>query len=381
MTKQRIRVGILFGGRSCEHEVSLRSAQSVIDAIDRSKYDIVPIGITKQGEWLRLPQPALPQERALAAGDGAPVALLPRPDGSTLQSLAEASTDAGTEAGAIDVIFPLIHGTFGEDGTLQGLLELSGIPYVGAGVLGSAVAMDKAVMKALCEQAGLPVAPYRTVLRKHWQEAPEQVQRDCESLGYPLFVKPANLGSSVGISKAHNGSEFVSAMQIAAQYDRKIVVEQGIEDAHEVEVSVLGNDTPSASVPGEIIPCNEFYDYAAKYLAQDSQLVIPAPLPEPVVAQLQRYAIQAFQALDCAGMARVDFLVRRADHRIVLLEANTLPGFTSISMYPKLWAASGLSYPDLIDRLITLALERAEERRQSLTDYLQASDTPLLPNS
>ncbi|MEZ5591481.1 MAG: D-alanine--D-alanine ligase family protein [Gammaproteobacteria bacterium] len=380
MTKQRIRVGILFGGRSCEHEVSLRSAQSVIDAIDRSKYDIVPIGITKQGEWLRLPQPALPQERALATGDGAPVALLPRPDGSTLQSLTGANADAGTDAGAIDVIFPLIHGTFGEDGTLQGLLELSGIPYVGSGVLGSAVAMDKAVMKALCEQAGLPVAPYRTVLRKHWQDAPERVQRDCESLGYPLFVKPANLGSSVGISKAHNSTEFVSAMQIAAQYDRKIVVEQGIEDAHEVEVSVLGNDTPRASVPGEIIPCNEFYDYAAKYLAQDSQLIIPAPLPEPVVAQLQRYAIQAFQALDCAGMARVDFLVRRADHRIVLLEANTLPGFTSISMYPKLWAASGLSYPDLIDRLITLALERAEERQQSLTDYLQASDTPLLPN-
>jgi len=364
MTEQRIRVGVLFGGQSCEHEVSLRSAQAVMDAMDPTKYDIVPIGITKQGHWLRLPEPSLPKQRALTAADGDSFAVLPKP---------EAAAAVG-----VDVIFPLIHGTFGEDGTLQGLFELAGIPYVGAGVLGSAVGMDKAVMKALCEHAGLPVAPYRVVLRAQWHTVPEQVLADCEPLGYPLFVKPANLGSSVGISKAHDRREFERAVQIAAQYDRKIVVEQGIEDAHEVEVSVLGNDVLEASVPGEIIPCNEFYDYEAKYLADSSQLIIPAPLPDAVTAQLQAYAKRAFQALDCAGMARVDFLVRRTGHEIVLLEANTLPGFTSISMYPKLWAATGLAYPALIDKLISLALERYAEQRQNLTDYLQAGEIPQL---
>ena len=370
MSKQRLRVGLLFGGRSCEHEVSLRSAQSVLDAIDRTKFEVVPIGITKHGEWLRMPDAALPSSRALLPSDGKRVNLLPKPD--------QQASSQSQESPKVDVIFPLIHGTYGEDGTVQGLFELAGIPYVGSGVLGSAVAMDKAVMKALLQQAGLPVAPFRSILRKHWRAAPEAVQRACETLGYPLFIKPANLGSSVGISKAHNAEEFIQAMQIAAQYDRKIIVEAGIENAREIELSVLGNDELSASVPGEIIPCNEFYDYAAKYIAQDSKLIIPADLPPKVAAQLQDYAKRAFQALDCAGLARVDFLVRREDHRIFILEANTLPGFTSISMYPKLWEASGLPYSELIEKLIALALERAKERRQNLTDYLQASDAPAL---
>jgi D-alanine-D-alanine ligase len=364
MTAQRIRVGVLFGGRSCEHEVSLRSAQSVMDAIDQDKYEIVPIGITKQGQWLRLPETTLPTSRALTQTDGESLALLPKP------------VDAAVTG--VDVIFPLIHGTFGEDGTLQGLLELADIPYVGSGVLGSAVGMDKVVMKALFEQAGLPSAAYRAVLRGQWRSAPDKVIADCEQLAYPLFVKPANLGSSVGISKAHDRNELRQALQLAAQYDRKMIVEQGIEDAHEVEVAVLGNEVLETSVPGEIIPCNEFYDYEAKYLADSSQLIIPAPLPDTVIAQLQDHAKRAFQALDCAGMARVDFLVRRTGYEIFLLEANTLPGFTSISMYPKLWAASGLAYPLLIEKLISLALERHAEQRQNLTDYLQADDPPQL---
>ena len=373
MSTSRLRVGLLFGGRSCEHEVSLRSAQSVLDAIDRTKFEVVPIGITKQGEWLRMPDAALPNARALLPNDGEQMNVLPKPE--------QCRSERPEQSPALDVIFPLIHGTYGEDGTVQGLFELAGIPYVGSGVLGSAASMDKVVMKALLQQAGLPVAPYRSILRKHWQANPDKVQQACEALGYPLFIKPANLGSSVGISKAHNPEEFVQAMQIAAQYDRKIIVEVGIENAREIELSVLGNDELSASVPGEIIPCNEFYDYAAKYIAQDSKLIIPADVPTEVTAQLQDYAKQAFQALDCAGLARVDFLVRRDDHQIFILEANTLPGFTSISMYPKLWEASGLPYAELIEKLIYLALERAEERQQNLIDYLQASDAPAFTKS
>lgn len=364
--KQRIRVGVLLGGRSCEHEVSLRSAQSVIDAMDRERFEVVPIGITKQGEWLQLATPQLPSERHLLASDGDRVDLLARPDQPLLNTP------------GIDVIFPLIHGTFGEDGTVQGLFELAGIPYVGSGVLGSAAAMDKTVMKALLLQAGLPVADYRTVLRKHWQHNPQSVTTACITLGFPLFVKPNNLGSSVGISKAHNLEEFDRAMDIAAQYDRKIIIEAGFEHAHEVEIAVLGNDDPQASVPGEIIPCNEFYDYDAKYLANASELIIPAPLPEAVVSTLQYYAKRAFLALDCAGLARVDFLVGKKNHDIIILEANTLPGFTSISMYPKLWEASGLAYKDLITRLIELALERHAEQGDKLTDYQQGQETALI---
>lgn len=367
MTECKIQVGILFGGRSAEHEVSLLSARAVMQAIDRDRFDVIPIGVTRDGQWVQLVDPQLSMEKPVLSSDGAAVTLLPSPVEHALRPLDPASGDLP----ALDVIFPLIHGTFGEDGTVQGLFELAGIPYVGAGVLGSAVGMDKAVMKALFAQAGLPVAPWKVVLRKRWREESAAVQAECErELGYPLFVKPANLGSSVGISKVHDASEFAAALDTAAGYDRKLVVEQGIENAHEVEVSVLGNDELEASVPGEIVPCNEFYDYAAKYLAGTSELIIPAPLPEAVVARLQDHAMRAFRALDCAGLARVDFLVRRDSHDIFLLEANTLPGFTPISMYPKLWAASGLPYPALIERLIALALERHAERQANRTDFL-----------
>ncbi len=368
MSGQRMRVGVLFGGRSCEHEVSLASARAVMAAIDRERFDVVPIGVTKSGQWVRLADPQLNREAVLEVAAGLPVTLLPSPDDHCLRSLDLA---ADTDDVRLDVVFPLIHGTYGEDGTVQGLLELTGIPYVGAGVLGSAVGMDKVAMKALLAQAGLPQAPYHVVLRRHWQQTPTTVQRECErTLGYPLFVKPANLGSSIGISKVHDATEFAPAMDEAARYDRKLVLERAVENAHEVEVAVLGNDEPEASVPGEIVPCNEFYDYAAKYLADESELIIPAPLPPVVTARLQSCAVHAFQALDCAGLARVDFLVRRDDHEITVLEANTLPGFTPISMYPKLWEASGLPYGRLIERLIELAMARHQERQANLTSYL-----------
>ncbi|MDX1606201.1 MAG: D-alanine--D-alanine ligase family protein [Candidatus Competibacterales bacterium] len=366
MSTRKIRVGVLFGGRSAEHEVSLMSARAVLAAIDRDRYEVVPIGVTRDGRWVLLQDPQLSREHPVALADGTEITLLPTPVDPGPRTL----TAGSGKLPPLDVIFPLIHGTFGEDGTVQGLFELADIPYVGAGVLGSAVGMDKAAMKALLVQAGLPVAPYRVVLRRRWQQDPDAVRAECEALGYPLFVKPANLGSSVGISKVHGPDEFAPALDEAARYDRKLVVEQGIEDAHEVEVSVLGNDEPQASVPGEIVPCNEFYDYAAKYLAGTSELIIPAPLPEAVIARLQDHAVRAFHALDCAGLARVDFLVRRADHAPFILEANTLPGFTPISMYPKLWAASGLPYDRLIDRLIQLALERHRERQSIQTAYL-----------
>lgn len=341
------------------------SARSVMAAMDLGRFEVVPIGITPDGQWVRLADPdILSSDRSLLAEDGAAITLLPSPGDRGLRRLA----GMPDEKAPLDVIFPLIHGTHGEDGTVQGLFELAGIPYVGAGVLGSAAGMDKAIMKALFAQAGLPQAPHRVILRHRWRQDPDRVQHDCEqALGYPMFVKPANLGSSVGISKVHGPAEFAAALHEAARYDRKLVVEQGIEDAHEVEVSVLGNDEPRVSVPGEIVPCNEFYDYHAKYLAGRSELIIPAPLPASVTARLQDYALRAFEALDCAGLARVDFLVRRADHAIFLIEANTLPGFTSISMYPKLWEASGLPYAQLIERLIDLALERHRERLQNRT--------------
>ena len=366
MTKHKIRVGVLFGGRSCEHEVSLQSARGVMAAIDRDKYDIVPIGVTKSGQWLTLKDTLLAGNPPQLPDKGAPVTLLPSPLQGQLTPLNE-----DIEPARLDVVFPLIHGPLGEDGTVQGLFELAGVPYVGSGVLGSAAGMDKAIMKALFQQAGLPVSPYKVVLRQRWQVEPETVRRDCETdLVYPWFVKPANMGSSVGVVKVHGPEEFAAAMNEAARYDRKLLVEQGVEDAHEVEVAVLGNDRPQASVPGEILPCNEFYDYRAKYLDNASELIIPAALPQAVNDRLRAYAVAAFSALDCAGLARVDFLVGRRDHAIYLLEANTLPGFTPISMYPKLWEASGIPYAELIDRLIQLALERHREREQNQTSYM-----------
>ncbi|MBZ5645789.1 MAG: D-alanine--D-alanine ligase [Acidobacteriia bacterium] len=387
MTK-KLRVGILFGGRSGEHEVSLLSAASVVEAIDKNKYEVVPIGITKKGRWLtahhaeRLLRGEKHEERHLRAGDpdatpGA--ALLAKGEDVLVPPVPETAL-APFEGGGhgahaahpieVDIIFPVLHGTFGEDGTIQGLLELADIAYVGAGVLGSAAGMDKDVMKRLFAAAGLSIVKHVTALRADWEHDPKGVRKLIDrKLKYPVFVKPANLGSSVGITKAHDKKELGPAMDEAARYDRKLVVEEGVggarHKARELECSVLGNDRPEASVVGEVVPGKEFYDYEAKYLSEGSQLHIPAKLSKKQMKQVQEMATTAFQAVDCSGLARVDFLMDPRTHRIYVNEINTMPGFTSISMYPKLWAASGLSYPKLIDRLIQLGLERQADKKKN----------------
>src|SRR4051794_24027328 len=391
----KVRVGIVFGGRSGEHEVSLLSAASVIESIDKKKFDVVPIGITKDGRWLadshaeRLLRGKHQEEhhdsyasRHLRAGDpddtpGA--ALLQRgeavfvPPVPSDKSLVPFQTDAGRHPAALDVdiIFPVMHGTFAEDGTIQGLLELADIPYVGAGVLGSAAGMDKDIMKQLFKAAGLPIVKHVTVLRSEWQRDPKKVRREIEKkLKYAVFVKPANLGSSVGITKAHDGKELPAAMDEAASFDRKIVIEQGVggkkKKAREIECSVLGNDDPQASVAGEIVPSAEFYDYKAKYQDVGSQLLIPAKISKSQMKKVQEMAIAAFKAVDCSGLARVDFLMEPgANGKLYLNEINTMPGFTSISMYPKLWKATGIEYADLIDQLIELGLARYAEKKKN----------------
>jgi D-alanine-D-alanine ligase len=365
---KKIRLGILFGGRSGEHEVSLTSAASVIQALDRESYEIVPIGITREGHW-RVGVSAeklLEAQRALPAilENGKPVTASVDPTSPALIALNSQSA-AGEAAPAVDVVFPLLHGTFGEDGTVQGLLELAGIPFVGAGVLGSAVGMDKDVMKRLFRDAGLPVVPWVLVMRPEWESDPARVRKRIEkSLRYPLFIKPANLGSSVGISKVHKRAELAAALDLAARYDRRIIVEKGL-DAREIECSVLGNDRPEASVPGEVIPVNEFYDYEAKYVKEGSELIIPAKLTSAQTRKVRQFAVRAFQAIDGAGMARVDFLVNRKGGKIYVNEINTIPGFTPISMYPKMWEASGLPYPKLLDRLIELAVERHRDKNRT----------------
>src|ERR1700680_4336487 len=384
---EKLRVGILFGGRSGEHEVSLVSAASVLNAIDKEKYEVVPIGITKDGRWLtaehaemllrgekhastsvtqsnlRAGDPdATPGAAVLATGESVVVPPEPARRGA---GLAPFQTDpnlrrASDRAINVDVIFPVLHGTFGEDGTIQGLLELADIAYVGAGVLGSSAGMDKDIMKSLFRAAGLPIVQHVTILRGQFEslskEAPKKLQKLVESkLKYPVFVKPANLGSSVGISKAHDPKELGPAIAEAAKFDRKIVIEEGVGEkknkAREIECAVLGNDDPKASIAGEIVPGKEFYDYDAKYLAEGSELVIPAKITKAEMKTVQRLAIAAFQAVDCTGLARVDFLMDPKSRRIYVNEINTMPGFTAISMYPKLWGATGVSYPELIDRL------------------------------
>jgi D-alanine-D-alanine ligase len=392
---KKLRVGILFGGRSGEHEVSLLSAASVFNAIDKEKYEVVPIGITKEGRWVtaadaeRLLQGKVEDHKHLRAGDpaatpgaavlakGESVVVPPEPQrhGSITPFETDKSSHALTRRAAdraidVDVIFPVLHGTFGEDGTIQGLLELADMPYVGAGVLGSAAGMDKDVMKALFRAAGLPIVKHVTFLRSEWEANRKKVEKFVESkLKYPVFVKPANLGSSVGISKAHNRKQLGPAIEDAAKFDRKIVIEQGVggrkQKAREIECSVLGNDQPQASLPGEIVPSTEFYDYNAKYLDEGSQLIIPAKLSKAETKEVQRLAIGAFKAVDCAGLARVDFLMEPKMRKIYLYEINTMPGFTAISMYPKLWAASGVSYSDLIERLIQFGLERHGEKQKN----------------
>jgi D-alanine-D-alanine ligase len=373
MTKRKIRVGILFGGRSGEHEVSLTSAQGIMKAIDKDKYEAVPIGITKEGRWIAGGDP---MKELRAAADVPPaLAAVADQEGAAPETVLAPLEPHGTALTThkapleLDVIFPVLHGPYGEDGTVQGFLELTGLPYVGAGVTASAVGMDKAIAKDIFRTHGLPTLPYRVVLRKTWELDPKRVIADCEGmLRYPMFTKPANLGSSVGISKAHNRDGLIAGMDEAARFDRKLIVEQGIE-AREIEVSVLGNDDPIASVPGEIIPSREFYSYAAKYVDDTSELLIPAPISAERTEQVRHLAITAFKAVDCAGMARVDFLMDKVSDDLWLNEVNTIPGFTPISMYPKLWEATGISYTELIDRLIQLALERHEDKGRSATSF------------
>jgi D-alanine-D-alanine ligase len=356
---QKLRVGIIFGGRSGEHEVSLVSATSVMNALDKEKYEIVPIGITQEGRWISSAE-SLKLLKSGAGAENEPERfLVPEPG---RRSLVSSNGEVHPEL-KLDVVFPVVHGTYGEDGTLQGLLELANIPYVGAGVLASSIGMDKIVQKQLHKHAGLPVVKYEWFLSRHCTFHPKKVVASIErNLTYPMFVKPSNTGSSVGISKAHNRKELLDAIALAAQFDRKVIVEQGVRNAREIEVSVLGNDQPIASVPGEIIPSNEFYDYDAKYVDGKSVAIIPAKLPKAAVKKIRRLAVQAFTALDGAGMARVDFFVVKKTNRIYLNEINTIPGFTSISMYPKLWESSGITYSELLDKLIHLALERHREK-------------------
>jgi len=370
---KRIRVGVLFGGRSGEHEISLISARSVMRVMDPEKYDVVPIGITKEGRWLASGDPMA----ALSQGDeglSSPVALLGDPACRGVVSLKELEPHlARALLAQLDVVFPVLHGPYGEDGTVQGLLDLAGIPYVGAGVAASALGMDKVLFKDVMRAHGIPVVQYIVVKRKEWEREPEGVLNRVEQeLGYPVFTKPANLGSSVGVNKCRNRKELARGLTDAAQYDRKLLVEAAVPQAREIEVSVLGNDDPIASVPGEIIPSREFYSYAAKYLddgERASQLLIPAPLPEEVAERVRELAIRAYLAVDCAGMARVDFLLSRETGELYVSELNTIPGFTAISMYPKLWEASGIPYPELIDRLIGLALERRADLARNRVSY------------
>jgi len=392
---KKLRVGVLFGGRSGEHEVSLLSAASVLKAIDKKKYTVVPIGITKEGRWvtaahaqrllkghaakahrpsrLRAGDPdATSSAAVLAKGEGVVVPPMPGENHSALMPFETGVSELHPAHGPInvDIIFPVLHGTFGEDGTIQGLLELADIAYVGAGVLGSAAGMDKDVMKRLFRDAGIPIVKHVTVLRSAWRMDPRNVRKQIEgALKYPVFVKPANLGSSVGISKVHGAAELAAAMDEAARYDRKIVVEQAVGGkkgkAREIECSVLGNEHPVASVPGEIVPVKEFYDYSAKYLVKGSKSIIPANVPVFKQNEVRSLAVAAFQAVDCAGLARVDFLMDPRSGKIFVNEINTMPGFTSISMYPKMWAASGISYPELMDRLIQLGLERHADKKQN----------------
>ncbi len=355
----KLHLVVLFGGRSGEHEVSLMSARSVLAALKPERYEIIPVGITKAGRWLTGPN-ALEAFTAGETDDLLPVTLLPDPSRRGLWLLDDAG---GLQPYApVDVVFPVLHGTFGEDGTLQGLLELADVAYVGAGVVGSAVGMDKGIFKDVMRAHGIPLAAY-TVLSRHEVETDlmAAVAR-CEAVSpYPLFIKPANLGSSVGITKAHNRQELMDGLQVAARYDRRLVVEQGL-DAREIEVSVLGNETPRASLPGEIVPAEEFYSYEAKYEDAASQLLIPAPLTPEQTEAVRDLAVKVYRAVDGAGMARVDFLLEKSSGVFYINEVNTLPGFTQISMYPKLWEASGLPYSDLLDELVALALARKAER-------------------
>lgn len=367
--KRRLRVGVIFGGRSGEHEVSLMSARSVMEALDAEKYEVIPVGITRTGQWLA--GDALQSLTDGTANASQRATLLPDPQSSGLmhvesQSMKPASLSEVTQ---LDVIIPILHGTYGEDGTVQGLLELAGLPYVGAGVVGSAVGMDKAIFKNVMMANGIPVLPWRLVVSSEWRADRELVLAEVEAaFDYPAFTKPANLGSSVGISRCVDRDQLAEGFDMAAQYDRRVVVEQGI-NGRELEVAVLGNESPIASVVGEIRPRRDFYDYVAKYVSDDSELLIPAPLDADDAVEVRELALKAYRAIDCAGMGRVDLLMDRDSGDLYLNEINTIPGFTRISMYPKLWEASGVPYPELLDRLIELALARHEEKKNLKTHF------------
>lgn len=362
----KLNIGVLFGGRSGEHEVSVKSARSVFDNLNREQYDITLIGITKEGLWV------LPDESVFEKGYVSaeyPLVVMPVNFGD--RKLMQRSGNTLNEVCTLDVIFPVMHGPFGEDGTVQGLFELSGMPYVGAGVLGSAAGMDKDVMKQLFLYAGLATAPWIIVSREDSLERPQDVSAQIEeTFGYPCFVKPVNMGSSVGINRVDEVSQLASALADAAQYDRKVIVEQSVEGAREIECSVLGNNEIMVSVPGEIIPSREFYSYESKYIDDDSTLLIPAPLSDELTIKLQDMAKAAYQAIQLEGLTRVDFLMRKSDNEIFINEVNTLPGFTNVSMYPKLWEASGLAYCDLLDKLILLAQERSQKKTELRTSYV-----------
>jgi D-alanine-D-alanine ligase len=382
--RRRLRIGVIFGGRSGEHEVSLASARSVMAAMDPDKYEIIPIGITHSGRWLSAGDPMA----VLAAGEPEEEGLPQSRQGVDSIGSEQRTASVGTTGGAtgrelvpgatgdafpkLDVFFPILHGPYGEDGTIQGLLELAGVPYVGCGVLASSLGMDKLASKHVFRAHGLPVVPFEEVRRRSLEQDPESVILALEGAllgGYPMFVKPANLGSSIGINKARGRAELRAALAEAARYDRRLIVEAAVPDAREIECAVLGNDDPIASVPGEVVPCNEFYDYSAKYLDDRSQLLIPAPITAEAAAKVQELAVGAFKAIDGAGLARVDFLMNGETGELFLNELNTMPGFTAISMYPKLWAASGVSYPELVERLIDLAMERHADQARSQTTY------------
>jgi D-alanine-D-alanine ligase len=386
---RKLRVGVIYGGRSGEHEISIASAASVFKALDRTRYEPLPIRIEKDGRWTladRAPAAAsaaevIEQARTHAARALRPereTVLVAHPCDEALLTIERHPSDRRRETSdaldraivtglGLDVVFPVLHGPYGEDGTIQGLLELANIPYVGSGVLASAVGMDKSVMRLIFAAHGLPLAPWKVFRHPEWVRASSRVVEEALSLGLPLFVKPANLGSSVGISKVKTAEALPSALEHAFAFDRKVVVERGVPEAREIECGVLGNDDPEASVPGEIVPSGEFYDYAAKYLDDRSRTLVPAELPSELASEIQRLAIAAFRAVDAAGMARVDFLLSRATGALYVNEINTIPGFTTISMYSKMWEASGVSYPALLDRLITLALERHAEKQRLRT--------------
>jgi len=364
---KKLRVGVIYGGRSGEHEVSLASAAAVFQHLDPARYEAVPIRIEKNGRWVL---PAVPPKLMVAADviDASRSASLDRaaPDAQVLLHPGGGFV-SGHSGQGLDVVIPVLHGPYGEDGTVQGLLELANVPYVGAGVLASAVGMDKATMKLVFAARGLPICDYEVIIKRDWQRDEGVMKTIIDRLGFPVFVKPANLGSSVGISKAKDAGELRSAIKLAAEFDRKIVVEAAVPRAREIEVAVLGNDEPEASVPGEIIPSREFYDYQAKYIDEGSRSIIPAALTDQQTRDVRALAVAAFKAIDGAGMSRVDFLLAGDSGVLYLNEVNTIPGFTTISMYSKLWEASGLSYPALLDRLIELAIERHADKQELKT--------------